>query len=190
MRNFVRLRQQFLLSKSHSRLTQARTVLITSVPDELANEQAMLRFASFVPGGVDRVWFFRDTKVNLVQSIIHRLCSKTALIQVLNKLFAQRQTACENLESAISHILHRAMKAWRKSSQGRTEKKREDEERQQSAENFEYPSQPSRELLDQLVPRSRRPSHRTGFLGVFGPKVDTIEYYKVIRQTIILVSLL
>jgi hypothetical protein len=67
--NFVHLRQQFLVSKSHSRLAQARTVLITCVPDELANEMDVQRFASFVPGGVDKIWFFRDTKVRSARDV-------------------------------------------------------------------------------------------------------------------------
>jgi len=63
MMHFVLMQQRFLISKSHSRLAQARTVLITSVPDDLANEEDMRLFASFVPGGIDRVWLLRDTKV-------------------------------------------------------------------------------------------------------------------------------
>jgi len=69
MIHFVHMRQQFLLSKSHSRLAQARTVLVTSVPDELANEHDMRLFAGFVPGGIDRVWFFRDTKACLCANL-------------------------------------------------------------------------------------------------------------------------
>jgi calcium permeable stress-gated cation channel len=63
MHHFVQMRHKFLDSKSHSRLPQARTVLITSVPKELANEKDLRDFASFVPGGVDRIWIYRDTKV-------------------------------------------------------------------------------------------------------------------------------
>lgn len=63
MMHFIHMRHQFLISKSHSRLPQARTVLITSVPEELANDHDLKTFASFVPGGVDKVWIYRDTKV-------------------------------------------------------------------------------------------------------------------------------
>jgi hypothetical protein len=66
MLHFVHMRQQFLISKAHSRLAQARTVLITSVPDDVATDHDMRLFASFVPGGVDRIWFFRDTKVTVI----------------------------------------------------------------------------------------------------------------------------
>jgi hypothetical protein len=63
MMHFVFMQQRFLISKSHSRLAQARSVLITSVPDDLASEEDMRLFTGFVPGGIDRIWFFRDTKV-------------------------------------------------------------------------------------------------------------------------------
>jgi len=63
MLKFVHLRHQFLISKSHARLAQARTVLITSCPKDLSNEDDIRRFASFAPGGIQRVWFFRDTRV-------------------------------------------------------------------------------------------------------------------------------
>lgn len=62
MFHFVHARHQFLISKEHSKLAQARAVLITSVPEELASEHDIRQFASFVPGGVDRVWLLRDTK--------------------------------------------------------------------------------------------------------------------------------
>lgn len=38
---------------------------------------------------------------------------------------------------------------------------------------------PSREFLDELVPSTKRPKHRTGFLGLFGPKVDTVDWCSV-----------
>jgi calcium permeable stress-gated cation channel len=75
---FLDLRHQFLVSKSHYRLAQARTVLITRVPNELGNENELRTFASFVPGGVDRVWLYRDTKVPISVHIVivgfKRLC--------------------------------------------------------------------------------------------------------------------
>jgi hypothetical protein len=68
MLHFLHMRHQFLISKSHSHLAQARTVLITNVPDVLADEHELRSFANFVPGGVDRVWAYRDTKACLFPS--------------------------------------------------------------------------------------------------------------------------
>ncbi|RDB24859.1 Uncharacterized protein RSN1 [Hypsizygus marmoreus] len=160
MVHFIHMRHQFLISKSHSRLAQARTVLITSVPDELANEHDLRTFASFVPGGVDRVWILRDHAA-------------------LNSLFEARQDACLKLEAAEATILHQANKAWRKrglafcKQQIRTPK---DEEKDLDG-RLPIPL-PSSELLNDLVPPTRRPTHRTGFLGFVGTKVDTINWCK------------
>ncbi|KAJ7495963.1 DUF221 family protein [Mycena galericulata] len=157
LNHFLEVRHSFLISKSHSRLAQARTVLITSVPDELANEHDLRLFASFVPGGIDRVWMYRDTKA-------------------LNKLFQRRLAACSKLEGAEAKVLKHATDAWRikELAHKKTLKKMRDEERGNST--LELPTVPSRELLDELVPMDVRPTHRTGFLGLFGPKVETIPW--------------
>jgi len=162
MSAFVKLRQQFLLSQSHSRLAQARTVLITSVPDALAKERALRTFASFVPGGVDRVWLFRDTRS-------------------LNELFERRQEACAKLEEATTALLKDAISAWRKNVKlHKTEIKRrkKDEEGSHGLIELEVPPI-TKEFLDELVPPANRPHHRTGFLGMVGCKVNTIEWCKV-----------
>ncbi|KAG7442520.1 DUF221-domain-containing protein [Guyanagaster necrorhizus] len=158
MLHFIHMRHQFLISKSHSRLAQARTVLITSVPNELANEHDMREFASFIPGGVDRVWFYRDKKI-------------------LNELFEERQELCHKLESAEADVLKQAMKAWRAKQVAHKKafkRKPKDEESKEDEELVSCP--PSHELLDDLVPLTKRPTHRTGFLGLFGHKVDTLDW--------------
>ncbi|KAJ7187941.1 DUF221 family protein [Mycena filopes] len=158
MLHFLDMRHKFLISKSHSRLAQARTVLITNVPDELANESDLRLFASFVPGGIDRVWMYRDTKT-------------------LNKLFGRRQSACSKLEAAEAKILKHATDAWRLKELAHRKmqkKKRHDEERNDAP--LELPTMPLRELLDELVPVEARPKHRIGFLGLFGRKVETIPW--------------
>ncbi|KAJ7747247.1 DUF221 family protein [Mycena metata] len=155
MYHFLDMRHKFLISKSHSRLAQARTVLITNVPDELANEHDLRLFASFVPGGIDRVWMYRDTKL-------------------LNKLFERRQSACSKLEAAEARVLKHATDAWRvKELAHRKMHKNRDKE---SGDAPLEPPIPSRELLDELVPVDVRPTHRIGFLGLFGRKVETIPW--------------
>ncbi|KAJ7141507.1 hypothetical protein C8R44DRAFT_604374 [Mycena epipterygia] len=156
--HFLDMRHKFLISKSHSRKAQARTVLITSVPDELANEHDLRLFASFVPGGIDRVWMYRDTTE-------------------LNALFKRRQSACKKLEAAEAQVLKDATGAWRikELAHRKMQKKtKRDEERGDTV--FELPAAPSRELLDELVPLDVRPKHRIGFLGLFGRKVETIPW--------------
>ncbi|KAF7376421.1 hypothetical protein MSAN_00057600 [Mycena sanguinolenta] len=158
MLHFVDVRHKFLISKSHSRLAQARTVLIVNVPEELANEHDLRLFASFVPGGIDRVWMYRDTKK-------------------LNKLFQRRQDACKKLEAAESDVLKHATKAWRnKELEHRKMQKKKKQDEEQGDTPLELPEVPPRELLDELVPEDDRPKHRTGFLGLFGKKVETIPW--------------
>ncbi|KAF8621555.1 hypothetical protein AX15_007722 [Amanita polypyramis BW_CC] len=78
MFRFVKLRHKFLLN---AQFPQARTVLITTVPEDLASEEELYAFAIFVPGGVDKVWLYRHTRT-------------------LNELFQARADACEKLEEA------------------------------------------------------------------------------------------
>ncbi|KAF7782412.1 hypothetical protein Agabi119p4_1788 [Agaricus bisporus var. burnettii] len=159
MAYFVNLRHQFLISPSHSRLAQARTVLITSVPDELANERDLRSFASFVPGGVDRVWLYRDTRS-------------------LNDVFERRQDTCLKLEAAGSSLLVQAVSAWRKKIKHHKKainRKRKDEEGLTISNDLAIPPL-TRAFLDELVPPAKRPHHRTGFLGMIGQKVDTIDW--------------
>ncbi len=161
MLHFVHMRHQFLISKSHSRLAQARTVLITSVPNELANEHDMREFASFIPGGVDRVWFYRDKKL-------------------LNEIFEERQELCQKLESAEADVLKQATKAWRAKQAAHKKALKRKPKDEESKEELELVLSPaSHELLDELVPAKKRPTHRTGFLGIFGRKVDTLDWCRV-----------
>jgi len=158
MKSFVDLRHDFLLSKSHSNLAQARTVLVTAVPDELSTEHDLRTFASFVPGGVDRVWMYRDSKE-------------------LNELFEERQEACKRLEAAEAQLLVLATKAWAKKSRfhrkAHSKKHRDIED---VREHELVKPEPSMEVIRELVPAHKRPMHRP---GLFRSKVDTIDWCKV-----------
>jgi calcium permeable stress-gated cation channel len=85
----------------------------------------------------------------------------------------------------MSDLLFKATKAWPEPGGS----KRGDEEMQDGANDSRYPLQPSLELLEQLVPHNKRQQHRTGFLGIFGSKVDTIDYCKVIFQSQLMSSI-
>ncbi|KAL1744955.1 hypothetical protein HDZ31DRAFT_37437 [Schizophyllum fasciatum] len=161
MNHFVRARHQFLLSDYHQRLPQSRTVLITNVPNEMASEKAMQTFGSFVPGGIDRVWLYRDTRA-------------------LNKLFEERQKACKKLEGAESKLLRLAVKSWRKKQSQHAKLVKKDKKadpESMTPEDLDLPP-PSVDLMNELVPANKRPHHRTGLLGLIGKKVDSIEYWK------------
>ncbi|CAE6446736.1 unnamed protein product [Rhizoctonia solani] len=92
---FVHARHQFLISRSHSHLAQAKTVLITSMPDELCEEKALRQFCAFVPGGINKVWIYRDQPE-------------------LPKLYNDRLKICQQLEKAMVKYMRAVTKAWRK----------------------------------------------------------------------------
>ncbi|KAB5591080.1 hypothetical protein CTheo_5492 [Ceratobasidium theobromae] len=91
---FVHARHQFLISRSHSHLAQAKTVLITSMPDELCEEKALRQFCAFVPGGINKMWIYRDQPG-------------------LPKLYNDRLKICQQLEKAMVKYTRAAAKAWR-----------------------------------------------------------------------------
>ena len=59
MQNWLVVRQQFLVSKHHSRQPQASTVLITGIPKEYMDERRLEQLFSSLPGGVRRIWLAR-----------------------------------------------------------------------------------------------------------------------------------
>ncbi|GJE96634.1 hypothetical protein PsYK624_128340 [Phanerochaete sordida] len=91
MVHYTQKRHEFLTSASHATLAQARTVLITNVPPELCDEHELRRWASFVPGGVQNVWIYRDTRT-------------------LNGDYNARLEACARLEKAASKLIRRVVR--------------------------------------------------------------------------------
>ncbi|KAF8756834.1 Cytosolic domain of 10TM putative phosphate transporter [Rhizoctonia solani] len=92
---FVHARHQFLTSRSHSHHAQAKTVLVTSMPDELCEDKALRQFCAFVPGGINRIWIYRDQPD-------------------LPKLYNDRLEVCQRLEKAIVKYMRAVTKAWGK----------------------------------------------------------------------------
>ncbi|BGP55330.1 hypothetical protein JCM8202_002170 [Rhodotorula sphaerocarpa] len=143
--NFIVLRQEFLMSKAHRRLAQAKTVLVTGVPKELLDEATMERFCSVLPGGAKRIWFARDLKD-------------------MPDTFDNRTAAITKLESAETKILKLATKQIAKDKKkGQGEREEQDPEANKAA-------------VMRYVPQKKRPTHRTGTMGLWGKKVDTIDW--------------
>ncbi|KAI0076270.1 DUF221-domain-containing protein [Panus rudis PR-1116 ss-1] len=170
--HYTKMRQEFLISRSHSRLAQARTVLITNIPEDMCNEHELRIWASFVPGGVQNIWIYRDTTE-------------------LNKDHKARLKACKKLEGACSKLMRQVVKAKHKDDK-REEKARKqtaklqkreaklaEKERLTSKESITGPQASEDDiisLINKYVPPEKRPHHRLGFLGLWGKKVDTIEW--------------
>ncbi|GAA5978196.1 hypothetical protein JCM11641_001131 [Rhodosporidiobolus odoratus] len=142
--HFIVLRQDFLMSKDHARLAQSKTVLVTGVPKEFLNQNAMNRFCSVLPGGAKRIWFARDLKE-------------------LPDLYDRREKACKKLESAETKILKLATKQIKKNKKKNIDTPELDPEAKK-AEVMRY------------VPQKKRPTHKLGPLGLWGKKVDTIDW--------------
>ena len=184
MLRFVHLRHQFLISKSHSKLAQAKTVLITSLPEkDLISEADLRTFASFVPGGVAKVWIYRDAPG-------------------LNDHYQQRSDVCSKLESAFSTLLRDATKLWAKNQKKEraahktTEKLAEAQASQDSHRNGRSNGATSHPVNSEgnggdvdveahksssplsILDKVSRPTHRLKFYGIpwVGKKVDTIEW--------------
>lgn len=142
---YIVLRQDFLMSREHTRLAQSKTVLVTGVPKEYLNEASMERFCSVLPGGAKRVWFARDLKE-------------------LPDLFDRRANAVNKLESAETKILKLATKQIAKDKKkNRPEAENSDPEANKAA-------------VMRYVPQKKRPTHKLGKFGLYGKKVDTIDW--------------
>ena len=146
---FVVLRQDFLISKAHSRLAQSKTVLVTGVAQEYLNEESLRRFCDVLPGGVKRIWLARN-------------------LGDLPEVYDRRLAASGKLESAETAYLKLATKAILKASKS----KKGNALPAPSPEELESDSS----LISRYVPDKKRPSHKLGFLGLFGKKVDTINW--------------
>jgi len=183
---FVSLRQRFLLDKKHTRLAQARTVLITAVPNELADEQKLRELFSFVPGGVNKIWIYRN-------------------VEQLPQTYDKRNQLCEQLEVAATTLLMTAIRA-RNKLEERAPKTKEraansdlDSEPKERSRTFSPTARPTLDdeafasHMEELGPEklfasAHRPKHRiktqTGIKAWFscptwlggGQLVDTIDY--------------
>ncbi|KAM7199921.1 DUF221 domain containing protein [Naviculisporaceae sp. PSN 640] len=145
---YINMRQAFLLSPFYSNRISSRTVLFTSVPTPYLDE-AKLRQV-FGPS-VKNIWITSDTKE-------------------LDETIKERDKVAFKLEGAEVKLIKLANK-----------------ERQKALKNGGSAEDPdgarlalgdteSGSIAARWVPNKKRPTHRTGPLGLIGRKVDTIEW--------------
>ena len=169
MGHYVHVRQQYLASPSHSSTAQARTVLVTGIPQKFLTESALTRLFSHLPGGVRKVWINRD-------------------LGDMPELYKQRLKACQKLESAATSLLNKAIKRHRKRVTNPA-KSENDGDIGPSAEVTDVKSDPETRStkrtirLEELVSEHERPTHRLPLsswipfsIPLLGKKVDTIEW--------------
>lgn len=154
---YINVRQAFLLSPMYSKRISSRTVLFTSVPEEYLDEA---RVRELFSNSVKHVWIAGDTKD-------------------LDKLIEDRDKAAMTLEKGEVKLLKlvnkERTKAMKKAGGDRVDKT-------PSPGDAESGS-----IAAQWLPNKKRPSHRLGPLGLFGKKVDTIEWgreelHKIVPQ--------
>ena len=165
MAHYVYVRQHYLASPSHSSTAQARTLLVTGIPQRFLTESALTHLFGHLPGGVRKVW------------INHHLGD-------MPELYNQRLKACQMLESAATSLLNMAIKRNRKRL--RNPVKFNDGGRIVSNTEFtNFVSDPVTPdtLLEGLMSKHKRPSHRLPLFSwmpfsipLLGKKVDTIDW--------------
>ncbi|KAJ1033108.1 hypothetical protein NDA16_000386 [Ustilago loliicola] len=146
MAKFVKLRQDFLVSPQHAASAQARTVLITGIPNELLSEKKLRAMYSQLPGGVAKIWLNRNLKE-------------------LPDLYDEREKWCNKLESAETSLIKTAYKLVKKG-------KAQDASGSLPDADVEI----NAEVADQYVPKKKRPTHKLGKVPCMGEKVDTIHW--------------
>jgi len=152
---YINLRQAFLLSPLYSRRISSRTVLFTSVPTPYLDEQKLRKV--FGPS-VKNIWITGDT-------------------EKLEKLVEERDKAAFKLEKSEVKLIKLANKA-------RAAALKKDA----SADGDKTQAPPDSEsgsVAARWVPKKKRPSHRTGLLGLLGKKVDSIEWCRTELERLI-----
>ncbi|KAI1386334.1 DUF221-domain-containing protein [Hypoxylon trugodes] len=152
---YINLRQAFLLSPFYANRISSRTVLFIAVPDEYLDEA---RLRKVFGDSVKHVWIAGDT-------------------EKLDDLVKERDKVAMKLEKAEVKLLKLAnanrVKAAKKNKGA-------------SSEAAEAPADAeSGSLAARWVPQKKRPTHRLGPLGLWGKKVDTINWCRTELERLI-----
>lgn len=177
MATFIVTRQRHLTEKEHSRSVQAHTVLITGIPDGYLSPARLRELFKDLPGGVNKIWINRNLKE-------------------LPDIYDRRMDASKKLEKAETALLRMAAKAKLKEDKKAGKEVAKDSKAKAPVQTktttgmngsgeslvidgpLQTPSisdSPAARAED-FVPTNKRPTHKLGFLGLFGEKVDTIDW--------------
>ncbi|KAF8627878.1 hypothetical protein AX15_004194 [Amanita polypyramis BW_CC] len=144
MSHFITTRQLHLIEPSHTKSTQAKTILVTGIPTRYLNQESLHHLFKEFPGGVRKIWINRDLKE-------------------LPDIYDRRMAACARLESAETALLRAAAKI-----------RQEGVKKGGHQHLVSLPGAPLSAAA--IVPKDQRPTHRLGFFGLWGEKVDSIEW--------------
>lgn len=166
MTHFLITRQQHLTEKEHSESVQAKTILVTGIPKRYLTQTALRALFQDLPGGVKQIWINRDLKE-------------------LPEFYDRREKACNKLEGAEVALMRTALKIKlaesKAAAKGKSPKTPAKNDSRDSTTELQKGAVATSEdaevgIEETIVPRDKRPTHKTGFLGLFGTKVDSIEW--------------
>lgn len=145
-KHYIHVRLEYITNPLHAQLPQATSVLITQIPQKDISEDAMHKLFGGFPGGIKRIYFNRNLKE-------------------LEKEIESRDKLAYKLEAAQIKLIKTANKLNYKATKGSKDDQR-----------VLTDSEQGRGTAAKYVPAKKRPSHKLGFLGLLGKKVDTIDY--------------
>jgi calcium permeable stress-gated cation channel len=152
---YINLRQAFLMAPIYANRLSSRTVLFTSVPEPYLDD-AVLR--KVFGDAVKRIWITSDTAE-------------------LDKLVEKRDKIAYKLEAAEVKLIKLA------------NKERYTAQKKGASPNEEVPASTgdaeSGSVAARWVPAKKRPTHKLGMLGLYGEKVDTINWSREQLEQII-----
>jgi hypothetical protein len=153
---YVNLRQAFLLSPAYANRISSRTVLFTAVP-KLYLDEAKLR--KVFGDSVVKVWITHDT-------------------EKVDELVEERDKVALTLEGAEVKLIKTAnaerLKAIKKGAASADEQLVADEADVESGS-----------IAARWIPTKMRPSHKLGKFGLYGQKVDSIEWARTRLETLV-----
>ena len=93
--SFTRKRQEFLISRGWATKPQAKTVLLSGIPDEYCSVEAIQNLTSHLAGGVAKIWLAKD-------------------VSDMSDLYEQQMDAAQKLEKADIKVIKLALKRVKK----------------------------------------------------------------------------
>ncbi|KAM3443215.1 hypothetical protein NHJ13734_001989 [Beauveria thailandica] len=143
---YINIRNAFFNHPNYARRISARTVLFTNVPQDYLDEA---RLEAMYPGAIRHLWIAGD-------------------IKELDEAVTKRDEAALKLEKGEVSLIKAVNKARAKEL-----KKNGGNAEEQAAVTHDAETG---NIASRWIPDKKRPSHRLGFLGLLGKKVDTIEW--------------
>jgi len=155
---YINLRQAFLLSPVYANRISSRTVLFTSVPVEYRDEAKLRKVFG---ESVKRIWITRDTKS-------------------VDELVEERDKVALRLESAEVKLIRTANEERLKAIKKGGEQPAAEEPVAAADGDVESGSVAAR-----WIPEKKRPTHKLGKFGLYGQKVDSINWSRSRLETLI-----